>query len=287
MEFKIFFLKENTRIYSQSDLITFLQSNPNITLEKENSYGRREFVYHHHILNFEAKFIMSEKSVVPNLERLDPRFFDINFYVEFDVLLSNYAVEILLDIIEEITKRFRFLVHNQAIIEGVVAFRRAQMIKIFDAWKKAYAAKHPEAVANYKCLDPQAFSQVYGYLQKRKRLELTISDPKIIVTNYYFLHSQQSRSAYVAIRWDGNKQFILPPAVDILILDDGKISKWVPMQAVLEKTEKMFRTIDGYGDIRLLDAKQIKKFHKIIVKERFAPLNAQLSALSLDKILDI
>ena len=59
------------------------------------------------------------------------------------------------------------------------------------------------------------------------------------------------------------------------------------MQAVLEKAEKMFRTIDGYGDIKLLDAKLIKKFHKILVKERFAPLNAQLSYLSLEKILDI
>ena len=285
MDFRFYFLKEGTRIYEKTELITFLSANPNITPSDTNNRNMI-FQYHHNTLNFEAKFVMSDRSVVPHLESLNPKYFDVNFYVEFDVLLSNYAVEILLDIIEEISKKFKFHVYNQA-FSDVSVFRRAMMIKAFTSWKKAYASKYPEAVAKYNYLDPQAFSAVYGYLQKRKRLELTIDKSKILVTNYSFLHAEKSRSAYVCITWNGDKQFILPPAVDIMCYDDGKMKRYLPMAEIMMKVEKMFKPIDGYGDILLLDSKSIKKLNKVLSKDRFAPLHVQLEELSIDKILDI
>ena len=56
MDFQIFFLKENTRIYDRAELMTFLSSNPNITPPnlKENT-SKKEYIYYHQTLNFEAK----------------------------------------------------------------------------------------------------------------------------------------------------------------------------------------------------------------------------------------
>ena len=59
------------------------------------------------------------------------------------------------------------------------------------------------------------------------------------------------------------------------------------MKEILSKTEKLFRSLDGYGEIQILDAKNVKKFHKFLVKERFAPLGTKLELLSLEKILDV
>ena len=128
---------------------------------------------------------------------------------------------------------------------------------------------------------------VYSYLQKRKRLELTMDNEKINITNYIFLHTDKSRSAYVGIKWDGNHAFILPPAVDILLLDDNKVLRYIPMSEVMTRAEKMFQPIDGYGDIRLLEPKYVKKLHKLLCKEKFAPLATKLDFLSIDRILDI
>ena len=49
----------------------------------------------------------------------------------------------------------------------------------------------------------------------------------------------------------------------------------------------MFQPIDGYGDIQMLEPKYSKKLHKILCKEKFAPLAAKLDLLSIDNILDI
>ena len=59
------------------------------------------------------------------------------------------------------------------------------------------------------------------------------------------------------------------------------------MAEVMAKAEKMFTPIDGYGDIRLLEPKFVKKLHKILVKERFTPLSTPLNYLSMDRILDV
>jgi len=284
VDFRFYFLKEGTRIYDKSDLFNFFQSNPNVTLEKR--LDDRIYIYHHPILNFEAKFIITSKSCIPHLERLSPKFFDVNFLVEFNILLPTYAVELILDIVEEIVRIFKFHIYNQA-FEDVSPFRRAMMIKAFDAWKRAYKDNHEEEIAMYNRLDPQTISQVYGYLLRKPKLELLLDKNKVNISNYFFLHAERSRTAFVAITWDGCSSFILPPAVDILYLDDGKNRKYFPMSEVLQKAERLFRPLDGYGIIQMLDVKNTSKLHKILTKEKFAPLTAELKVLSMDKILDI
>ena len=112
MDFRLYFLKEGTRTYEKSDLITYFKSNSNITSQMEGD--NRVFTFHHPILNFEARFIMTSISCVPRLERLDPKYYDVDFYLEFDVLLSSYGVEILLDIVQEICQQFDFKVYCES-----------------------------------------------------------------------------------------------------------------------------------------------------------------------------
>ncbi len=287
MDFRYYFLKEGDRVYAKTDLMTYLRDTPNIQAE-EASDGRGNYIYkyHHSVLNFDAKFIMAQTSQVPNLDRLDPKFFDVNFYVEFDVTLSNYAVEILLDIIEEICKKFRFLIYVYP-PAAVYSFRRPDLIKYFGAVKKAYADRYPEKLASYNRLDSQTLSQVCSYLQKRKKLELNMKDQHVVVSNYIFLKTEKSRTAYVAIEWDGDSEFIVPPSVEIIKLDDGKVSRYIPMNEVYAKADKMFRAIDGFGAIKIVDTKYTKKLHKILTKENFPSPNTSFSRITLEQILDI
>ena len=284
MDFRLYFLKEDTRIYDKSDMITYFQANPNIVMENQND--NRIFTFHHPILNFEARFIMTTKSCVPYLERLNPKYLDVNFMVEFNVLLPTYCVELIIDIIEEIVKKFKFYVYNQA-FEDVIPFRRAILIKTFDSWKRAYKDNHEEEIAQYNRLDPQQISLVYGYLLRRSKLEILLENEKVDITNYIFYHTEKSRTAFVGIKWDGHSPFILPPAVDVLYLDDGKVSKYISMSEVQTKAEGLFKPIDGYGIIKKIDAKNVKKLHKILTKDNLSRLNTMLYLLSMDKILDV
>lgn len=287
MNFQLFFLKEGTRAYEKSDLITLLKSNPNIIApEQEETAGKKVYKYHHPVLNFDASFVMATKSVVPHLERIDAKYYDINFYLEFNVLLQSYNVELLLDLVQEICSQFKFKVYCESYQYEVKNYKRAEIMKNFNVWKRSYADKYPEDISKFNKLDSQTITAVYGYLQKRKRMELSYLSDNIIVSDYIFLKTEKSRSAFVAIKWDGETPFILPPVVDIFILQDAKITKYIPMSEVIMKMEKLFVPVDSSG-ITKLEQKNVKKLYKFLTKEKFAPLSAELKTIQIDDILDI
>ncbi len=287
MNFTFYFLKEGTRLYEKTELITYLVSNQYITPPSEESTSlSKVYTYYNPVLKFKAEFVMADKNIIPHLEKISPKYFDVNFCVRFNILLSNFAVEMILDIIEDIVKKFKFFLYNQA-FPDVVPYRRDLAIKTFDSWKKAYATQNPELVAKYNYLDTLSYSQVCNYLIKKRRLELTIANKNIKVSDYIFLTTEKSRTTYIAIEWDGESQIVLPPAVDILYLNDGKVSKYIAMNEIFAKTEKYFIPIDGYGNIMLLEEKAVKKLHKLLLKERFAPLHEEIIPFEMEKILDV
>jgi hypothetical protein len=71
------------------------------------------------------------------------------------------------------------------------------------------------------------------------------------------------------------------------MVDDGKGVKKYPMFEVIKHTDKLFKPIDGYGDIMLLEAKYVKKFLKTITKEKFPPLAHEVKPTMLEQILDV
>lgn len=282
MDFRFYFLKEGTRIYDRSELINFLSSNPYISMEKR--LDDRIFTYHHPILDFDCRFIMSSRSNIPHIERLNPKYFDINLLVEFDVLLPTYCVELILDIVEDICKSYKFYVYNQA-YQDVTAFKRVMMVKAFEVWKRAYKDNHEDEISTYNYIDPQALAQIYGYLIRKPMLKAMVN--KTSVPEYQFLTSYRSRIAYVSISWDGSSSFVYPPAVDILYYDDGKQKIFIPISELMTKADKLFKPIDGYGFIRILDGKNVSKLKKIISKTKFSPLNTELKVIDIDNILDV
>lgn len=284
MDFRFYFLKEGTRIFDIADLIACFQANPNVLVEKRNE--DRYFLYHHPLLKFDARFVLASRSVVPNLERLNAKYFDINFYVEFPVTLPDFFVELIIDIIEDVSKTFHFHIYNEA-LNDVIPYNRNILLKTFQAWKKAYKESNEEEIADYKRMDEQSLAQVYTYILRKNSLELMYDKTKYQISKYSFLASEKSRTAFVSIEWNGIQPLIIPPVVDILYYDDGKSRKYIPYVELLTKINKLLKPIDGFGVIQMIEMKNISKVKKIITKSKFSPLTTVLKEISLEKILDI
>ncbi|MCM1130071.1 MAG: hypothetical protein NC310_03470 [Roseburia sp.] len=284
MQFKFYYLKEGTRVFDRTELLTYFQSNPNVTLEKNGD--NRDYTFHHPILDFDAHFILSAKSAIPHLERLNPKYFDVNFRVEFDIKLPTYCVELILDIADEIAKMFKFAVYNES-YENVVAFRKNTLAKTFDIWKNAYKNKNEEEIASFSRIDSASLSQIYNYILRKPKLEVLLDGNKVQISDYFFMRADKSRTAFVCMSWDGENPFIIPPGIDILYYKDSKAPKYVAMQELVLKADKLLKIIDGYGNIRMVDGKAIGKLRKIITKSKFAPLTVELKEIKLKNILDI
>lgn len=284
MQFKFYFLKEGTRVFDRTELLTYFQANSNVTLEKNGE--NRDYTYHHPILDFDAHFILSSKSAIPHLERLNPKFFDVNFRVEFDIKLPTYCVELILDMADEIAKMFKFSVYNES-YEDVITFKKNVLVKTFDLWKNAYKNKNEEEIAGYSRIDSALLSQIYNYILRKPKLEVLLDRNKVQLSDYFFMRTDKSRSAFVCMAWDGENSFIIPPGIDILYYCDSKVKKYIAMQELSLKADKLFKIIDGYSNIRMVDDKSVGKLKKIILKSKFAPLTVELKEIKLKDILDM
>ena len=101
------------------------------------------------------------------------------------------------------------------------------------------------------------------------------------------MRTDKSRTAFVCISWDGYSPFIIPPGVDILYFNEPKNKKYIAMTELEAKADKFFKTIDGYGNLRMVDIKSVPKLRKILVKSKFAPLTVELKEIKLKDILDV
>lgn len=284
MLFRFYFLKEGTRVFDRTELLTFFQANPNVEMGKKGE--DRIYHYHHPVLDFDASFILSSKSVVPHLERLNPKFYDVNFRVEFDILLPTYSVELILDMAEEIARMFKFAVYNES-YEDVVPFRKNLLAKTFDIWKGAFKNKNEDEVARFSRIDSTSLSEIYNYILRKPKLEVLLDKDKIQISDYFFLRTDKSRTAFICMKWDGTSPFILPPGVDIFYYEDNKTDKYIALAELTARAEKLFKSIDGYGSLKMVDGKCVGKLRKIITKTKFAPLTVELKEIKLNQILDV
>ena len=101
------------------------------------------------------------------------------------------------------------------------------------------------------------------------------------------MRTDKSRTAFVCISWDGYSPFLIPPGVDILYFNEPKNKKYIAMTELQAKAEKYLKTIDGYGNLRMVDVKSVPKLRKILVKSKFAPLTVELKEIKLKDILDV
>ena len=76
MIFRYYFLKEGSRVYDKSELITYLQAQPYVKFLDDGVI--KKAIYHNTVLNFEATFVFNNKSIINRIEKLDPKYLDLN-----------------------------------------------------------------------------------------------------------------------------------------------------------------------------------------------------------------
>lgn len=282
--FRYYFFKENNRSYDLSDLLAFFSAIPEITVDKHND--DRVMHYRNDILNFEADFVISNKSIVPNLAQINPKYWDVNIRLEFSAILQSYKVEMLIEIVDQMCKRFGFFVYNE-IFEDVSPFRKSMLLKAFEVVKIAYKKTYEEEISEYNKLDTDNLNLVYSYLEQRGNFLELYKSENIYPLEYLFYRQKGLRQAYVSVKWDGITPCILPPCIDILTIYEAKQVRLIQYKEFQAKVSKFLRPVASniYG-LNYITSKDMKKVHKILMKSKFSVLKVQLEDISINKILD-
>lgn len=243
--------------------------------------------YFNPTLDFACDFIIATKSSVPNIERLNPRYVEVNLKVEFNVLLPTYDVDVILNMCEDICKMFNFYVYNE-VFEDVSPFGRSLMLKAFDIVKLAYKNKYPQDVANFYRLDKETLGKVYDYLQQSSIISDLLKVENVIVPKITFYAVDGKRKIYTAIEIDAAEPFVFPLFVDMVRIVNSEHDMFISSEELYAQTHKLFHPIESsISNLYYTMPREIKKINKILNKANFSPLILELKKVDFSKVLDI
>lgn len=282
MKFRYYFFKEQDRVYDKAELLTYLEEQNFMTLHQDGAIKVAK--YHNTVIGMDATFILNTKSIVPNIQRLNPAYLDLNLYVEFDVVNNTYKVGKIVDMIEVICRRFNFCVYNEY-FEDVLPFKRSLLLGAFDLVKKAYKKKYEEEFMNYSKLPSQSLESIYRFLEIKDEL-VDVDDYQIL--DYLFLREKDSRRAYVGADLKLEKPFIIPPSVQLVRIKDGNEFKLVSLQDLKRKIQKYLTLVDSrLIDVYMVEARHFKAVKKIVSKLKLDEVKVPLKEVPFDSVLDL
>ena len=280
---RFYFLKEGTRVFDRAELVTYLKSEPYIKFNDDGEI--KKAIYHNTVLNFDATFVMSNRSIIENIERLNPKYLDTNFYVEFELLTNSYKVNRLLDIVKVLCSRFDFCIYNE-FFEDVMKFDRSVCINCFNVLKNAYKKTYEDKFVNISKLSQDSLTKVYSYLETKEDIEKNCDNKTL---PYLFLREDSTRNAYLGIDLDLQSGLIIPPGAKLCKIHNGEDFYYASFNDIYKKIAKFCENIDSAIEypVLIIKSKYIRKINKILLKTNFNRVLVKLNEVELDSILDL
>ncbi|MBU1094777.1 MAG: hypothetical protein KKH01_10005 [Firmicutes bacterium] len=281
--FNIHFFKEKSRKIDLDLLIAFFEEVEGITIEMDEKSVR--FNYLHPRLQYEARFLITPKSQVPDIYRLSPKFLDLNFHMEMGILTPDYAAKHLFDIVKKVCEKFDFHIYNE-MFEDVLPFKIDVVSKVFNMLKEAYIEKNPIILADYHLLPKDKLNSILRYLDDQVELQNYYKELETYVPRYHFLTTEK-KELVIGIEWKEHTLTVFPPYLDYLFYRVNNEIKIVAFDEAFPLIEKLLLDVPGFiKETKVLPKKTASKVFKIMKKTKFSLIDHTFSKENVKRLLD-
>lgn len=283
------FFQEKTRDFDYERLLSFFDDYAEIKADEDNEDSEREFrlIYENPILFTEASFIISNKSTVKELYKLDPRYFDINFRIEIPVTTSYYSSKFIFEIVEKLVKEFDFYVYN-SYFEDVIEFRIKTIERSFELTKENFREKFGYQFVNvYQC-SREKLNDIYKYVDEQYDIQRYYRDHEIYVPNYNVL-LDDSNNIYFAVQWQEGKLTVFPPHIDYVYYVTANNTKTtiIPYAELIAKIERHTTNVPGFlENTKVIELKQGKRVARSLKRAVFTPVEDKFRKIKLNQLID-
>jgi len=282
-QFNIHFFKEKSRKIDLELLIAFFEEIEGIKVEMDEKSVR--FNYLHPRLQYEARFLITPKSQVPDIYRLSPKFLDLNFHLELPLLTPDYVAKYLFDMVKKICDRFDFHIYNE-MFEDVLPFKMDVVAKVFNMLKEAYIEKNPVILSDYHILEKEKTNSIFRYLDDQVELQNYYKELETYVPKYHFLTTEK-KELVIGIEWKEHTLTVFPPYLDYLFYRIGNEIKVVAYEEALPLIEKYLMDVPGFiKDTKVLPKKVSGKVFKVMKKTKFSLINHTFAKENVKRLLD-
>lgn len=285
--FILHFFKEKTRQFDYERLLSFFNDVPEATIiDTDDASSELRIAYRHPILKSSADFVVSRRSTVQDIYRLDPHFLDVNFRLEVPLLTPTYSSNIIFEITQKLCKEFNFSTYN-ALYEDVMPFRFEVVSRGFEIAKQNFKDKFSYQLDNYYSYPQTKLNECLKYVNEQYDLHRYYKEQNVYVPNYFVVVDEQNK-VHFTMEWAENTRTLFPPHVDFIYYRSGLETSILPYDEVMAKIEKYTTNVPGFiENTKVIEPKQTKKVNKALKKAKFTKVNSTLIRIDLSQVIDI
>lgn len=284
-KFILHFFKERRRDFDYERLLSFFEAFPEISLD--NSHNNEfKILYRHPILNSSADFVISKKSTIRELYKLNPQYLDVNFRLEIPLLTPNFSVKIIFDIVKDLVKEFEFSCYHE-LFEDVLPFRLEVVMRVFEISKQQFKEKFGYLLEGYYYCPEKKLNECLKYVNEQYDLHRYYKEQDVVVPNY-FVSIGKDDKVHFMMEWKEGTRVLFPPHIDFIYYRFGLETKILPYDEVMAKISKFTENVPGFiENTKVISLKRISKVIKIVKKTKFTQVKDPLTRIELDKVIDI
>lgn len=285
--FILHFFKERNRFVDHERLFSFLENFQEISIRyTEEEASEFKIEYRHDVLEIKADFILSRKSAVRNIHKINPLYLDVNFRVEIPTLTPAFSASIVLDVVDKLCKEFGFLVYND-LFEDALPFRREVIEKVFQINKQKFKDQFSYKMPDYYYYSPSKLTDCLKYVNEQYELHRFYKEQDIYVPHYYIVKDEEDK-VHFTIEWTENTKTIFPPHIDYIYYRQGLETTLLPYDEVMAKIEKYTTNVPGFIEhTKVVEPKMLKRITKAIKKAKFTAVKGPLFRIELTQVIDI
>ncbi len=283
MKYELFFFKENSRSYDVEELMNLILSDSNFSMR--NSADKVTLVYSNRIVKLDYTLNFTKSSRVPDIARVSPKYLDLDFYVEFDVLLPMYKLNLIINTVEKICKAFGFSIYH-VWFEDVTPFRRNIIQASYDKVRVSYKEQFPMEYQPLNYVHKDKLEGYYRYTLEGKATSEYYNN-KYYFLDLYFAKNLNINTVKLVTELKLETSTIIPPFVDIIVIEkDGK-KDYYDYNEFLPLISKFTKEFPGFvGNAMMFDEKSVKKINKIVSKMKLKPLTDRIEKITEESLVD-
>lgn len=285
--FILHFFKEKTRQFDYERLLSFFNDVPEAeVIDADEASSELRIAYRHPILKSSADFVVSRRSTVQDIYKLDPHFLDINFRLEVPLLTPTFSSNIIFEITQKLCKEFNFSTYN-SLYEDVMPFRFEVVSRGFEIAKQNFKDKFSYQLDNYYSFPQTKLNECLKYVNEQYDLHRYYKEQDVYVPNYFVVVDEDEK-VHFTMEWAENTRTLFPPHVDYIYYRSGLETSILPYDEVMAKIEKYTSNVPGFiENTKVIDPKQTKKVNKALKKAKFTKVRSTLIRIDLSQVIDI
>jgi len=279
-----FFRDSNLEKLDFVKLLEFFDEQPNFKTYYTDDEVQIE--YRDDDFKFSYRYLITKKSRVNQIYKLNPKYININFYLELPVLIPSALVKEILTLTQKICKLFDLEIYNDAFTD-VQPFNLTDVYVLFEESRRKTIEEFgfqdklpfPKDKLDAVCKYQRSVAQLREYYHNE--VEVKLCEPILdTVTHEYG----------ISTTWDVGKPMIFPPHLSyVYIKEEQNLPFLVRREDFMSIVGKYLIEIVNFApDMYILKPKQAKAAKKTVSKLRkVAIIDQNFKAVRLSNLIDI